>query len=538
VSFDLPDLPARLPRNGRVFAWRAPSRGDVGSFLALLAAYTAACLIGLHWTVANGIGAVFWPAAGVGLAGLLLGGVRLWPAIFIGRLAAAFILASAQPWWGDVIIAGGAVLGAMIPALIIVSRPGFNPMFARLSDLVLIAVAGALGGGFISGLAGFAALALTGVGPGELAVIFVTWVLGFAVGVLTLAPLILAWSPAVAWREPPRSWLHFGLFVATVCVVVGLVFLRPQQFIGGWHLYPLLIWAALAFNARGSSVFLVILTAGAIVGAKLGVGPLSEGGEAQRLLQTQQYLVVSSVCTLVLAAVADERRGTRKLQAATEANLREIAQRGVVEEQLRLVINELNHRVKNSLATVQSLASQTLRSASTPQEAREKLVARIVALAAAHDVLTRERWRSADIRDLVKEGLAPFARPLSLHLEGPSVRLEPGQALAMAMALHELATNATKYGALGAADGRLAVTWRLSGQGDNTRIIVQWLERGGPAVRPPASRGFGSRLLVDALPRQLRGSVKLEFARAGLSCEIQAAHAGQPPNPSAMDALL
>jgi two-component sensor histidine kinase/integral membrane sensor domain MASE1 len=464
---------------------------------------------------------VIWPAAGIGLAGLLIGGVRLWPAIFIGRFAAALIMGSLQPWWCNVIIATGAALGAIIPALMIASRPGFNPMMGRLSDLVLLAVAGAFGGGLISALAGVAALALAGVSASDLVAIFVTWVLGFAAGVLTVGPLILAWSPAAAWREPPRSWLHFLVFFAIVCAVVGAIFLRRQEFIRGWHLYPLLIWAALAFNARGSSVFLVILAAAAIVGAKLGLGPLADGLEAQRLMQSQQYILISSICTLVLAAVADERRGARKLEVATQANLCEIAQRRAVEEQLRLVINELNHRVKNTLATVQSLASQTLRSAKTPQEACDKLVARIVALATAHDVLTRERWRSADLGELVKDALGPFARASALRVAGPSVQLDPAPALAMAMALHELATNATKYGALSAAEGSVSISWRLCHDGRQSRLVVEWLEHGGPQVGPPVGQGFGSRLLLQALPRQLGGLVRLEFKPAGVCCEIQ-----------------
>ncbi|MFC3070534.1 PAS domain-containing sensor histidine kinase [Phenylobacterium soli] len=191
------------------------------------------------------------------------------------------------------------------------------------------------------------------------------------------------------------------------------------------------------------------------------------------------------------------------------------------EEQQRLLINELNHRVKNTLATVQSIAAQTRRSTGDPQAAYHAFVERLVALSRSHDVLTREHWRGADLREIVTESLRPFAGPGADRFEvaGPSVRLNPQSALAIGMALHELATNAVKYGALSVPAGRVSVAWRIGADGE---LMLTWRESGGPPVTPPTRQGFGSRLLKQGLARELSGAVTLEYLPEGVSCTIRA----------------
>lgn len=189
-----------------------------------------------------------------------------------------------------------------------------------------------------------------------------------------------------------------------------------------------------------------------------------------------------------------------------------------------LLIDELNHRVKNTLAMVQSFAMQTLRTAATPAEGWDAFEARLVALAKAHDVLTQEQWEGADLDDVVAEAIAPYSSDLPasrFRVVGPLVRLQPKAVLALSMALHELATNAVKHGALSNGTGNVEITWRLA-PGDPQRFQLRWAETGGPPVETPRRRGFGSRLIEQGLAHDLAGEVRLAFARAGLVYTIDA----------------
>jgi PAS domain S-box-containing protein len=203
---------------------------------------------------------------------------------------------------------------------------------------------------------------------------------------------------------------------------------------------------------------------------------------------------------------------------------RDITETKHLEEHQRLLINELNHRVKNTLATVQSIASQTLRNAETLDEAQAAFEARLFALSRAHDVLTRENWEGAGLRAIVAEAVAPYsnAREDRLHLNGPDVRLSPRMALALAMALQELATNAVKYGALSNDAGEIQISWGLDRTKAPPCLHLRWEESGGPAVQVPRRRGFGTRLIERSLALDLDGDVRIEFAPTGVVCTVDA----------------
>jgi PAS domain S-box-containing protein len=203
---------------------------------------------------------------------------------------------------------------------------------------------------------------------------------------------------------------------------------------------------------------------------------------------------------------------------------RDITETKQAEEHQRLLIHELNHRVKNTLATVQSIVGQTLRNAETLDEAQVAFEARLFALSRAHDVLTRENWEGASLRTIVTEAIAPYsnAREDRLHVTGPDVRLSPRMALALAMALQELTTNAVKYGALSNDAGEIRIQWML----DRTKALpclhLRWEESGGPPVQPPKRRGFGTRLIERSLALDLGGDVRIEFAPTGVVCTVDA----------------
>jgi PAS domain S-box-containing protein len=199
----------------------------------------------------------------------------------------------------------------------------------------------------------------------------------------------------------------------------------------------------------------------------------------------------------------------------------DITERKHAEEQRTLLINELNHRVKNTLATVQSLAMQSLRGGSRGAEARDRFESRLTALSHAHDLLTVEGWRGARLSDVVERAVAPFR--VSEHrmpIEGPFLRLTTKQALAIAMALHELGTNALKYGALSRREGRVQISWRTVTENGTTLLELLWREEGGPPVQPPTRKGFGSRLLERNLARELDGTAIIDYRPEGVACRI------------------
>jgi two-component sensor histidine kinase len=199
----------------------------------------------------------------------------------------------------------------------------------------------------------------------------------------------------------------------------------------------------------------------------------------------------------------------------------DITERKHAEEQRALLINELNHRVKNTLSTVQSIAAQTMRG-EDPSQALGAFEARLLALSKTHDVLTRNSWQNASLRQLLEQELIPYCgdQLQRCRIEGSDLHLPPKIALALGMALHELATNAAKYGALSRTDGQIRVAWDVHDAAVPSRLRLRWSETGGPPVQPPRRRGFGSRLIEHGLAHELDGEVAMTFDPAGLVCTI------------------
>jgi PAS domain S-box-containing protein len=197
----------------------------------------------------------------------------------------------------------------------------------------------------------------------------------------------------------------------------------------------------------------------------------------------------------------------------------DISQRKRHEDHQRLLIDELNHRVKNTLAIVQSIAHQTLRSNDVPAPVRRAFEGRLLALAGAHDVLTQKMWEPTSLGGLFSNAIASLGLDAArVILVGPRVLVPPKTAVSLAMAFHELATNALKYGSLSVPEGRVEVSW---GQEDE-RLRLQWQESGGPPVTPPARSGFGTRLIERSLAAELEGSARLDYRPEGLVCTIEA----------------
>ncbi|MGZ6243930.1 MAG: PAS domain S-box protein [Candidatus Binataceae bacterium] len=200
----------------------------------------------------------------------------------------------------------------------------------------------------------------------------------------------------------------------------------------------------------------------------------------------------------------------------------DVTERHQSERNRELLVNELNHRVKNSLAIVQSIAHQSLKRADVAGDVRDSFMARLSALAAAHDVLTQRNWESINLRELVQATMTAFSHASRITVDGPDLRLRAQTAVSVSLAIHELATNAAKYGALSNERGSVSIVWSTTGRGDEARLNFVWREADGPVVAPPSRRGFGSRMIESALASDLGGTVTMDFAPTGLVCTVEA----------------
>lgn len=204
----------------------------------------------------------------------------------------------------------------------------------------------------------------------------------------------------------------------------------------------------------------------------------------------------------------------------TVGTVRDISAAKQAEADRQLLLEELNNRVKNTLATVKAIATQTLRGEGVSEAARTAFDGRLMALAAAHDALIEQHWTSASLVEVVGKALAPHVSRAGdrLNVEGDDTRLNAHSALALTMCLHELATNAAKYGALSNDAGHVRISWSAA----DDRLVLRWEEHGGPPVQPPTTRGFGSKLLERVIAGDLRGESQMIFAPEGLICVISA----------------
>lgn len=193
-------------------------------------------------------------------------------------------------------------------------------------------------------------------------------------------------------------------------------------------------------------------------------------------------------------------------------------------ERRKFLLRELDHRCKNMLASVQSVANQTLRRAESPEAFVEAFNGRLAAMASAHELLTRQAWGRADFRQVLGEVLSAYGGldDSRIGVEGPPITLSAESAVAMHMTLHELAVNAAKYGALSTEGGRLEISWSVDMAAARRELLFVWREHGGPPVAKPSRMGFGSRLIQSGIARDLGGSAKLEFEPGGVIFVLRA----------------
>jgi len=335
------------------------------------------------------------------------------------------------------------------------------------------------------------------------------WFLGDGVGTVVVAPLVIGLGQL--WRKlPSRADAFEGVAVLTVFMPITIYTVAQPS--GGWATYeadapvfPLLLW----LTARCHPIFAIaaafIWSSTVIWATIFGIGQFGDVGVplSERVSGAQISVTIVTFCTLVMSALSTERRRNEAV--------------------LRLTLAELDHRVKNMLATVLAIVARTRETSSSIAEFVTAFDGRIRSMAATHELLSSRHWHGLPLAELVRRVLAPYATAGTVRIEGSDdvvLNAEAGQAVAMV--LHELATNAAKFGALSAKDGCVAVRWGHFRNGDTQgRLRVQWEESGGPTVRPQARSGYGSSVIRHLIPYELGGTVDIVRARDGIHCTLE-----------------
>jgi two-component sensor histidine kinase len=223
----------------------------------------------------------------------------------------------------------------------------------------------------------------------------------------------------------------------------------------------------------------------------------------------QDFLEAENVSLRLLLAQAEINARGLLAKAGIDAKERDAA-----DKLQKLILEELHHRIKNTLATVSAIASQSLRNVQGAEHAQHAIEGRLLALGRAHDLLLQARWSSADLGKIVRGATEAFDNPADpkFSIAGPDIQMTSGAVIAIAMTLNELCTNTTKFGALSVPEGRVDIAWTLDQQAQ--RLHLTWTEKNGPAVHAPERRSFGTRL-IETLGKQLKGDVRLTYEPAG-----------------------
>jgi two-component sensor histidine kinase len=226
---------------------------------------------------------------------------------------------------------------------------------------------------------------------------------------------------------------------------------------------------------------------------------------------SQEFLAAENISLRLLLAQAKINASDLLAQVGIDAKEREAA-----DKLQKLILEELHHRIKNTLATVSAIASQSLRNAPSTEVGQQAIEARLLALGRAHDLLLQERWISADLGAIARSATEPFEQPGAprFTFAGPDVQIASGAVIAIAMTFNELCTNTIKFGALSVPAGHVDIKWTFDGAATAQRLHLIWTEKQGPVVQPPAKRSFGTRL-IETLGRQLKGNVHLTYAPGG-----------------------
>ncbi len=492
-------------------------------------AYLIVALFAYQWTVGASSLAIVWPCNGILAAGILL---LPWRQALVLAAAGAALDFLSSLYLGNTPAPPAALYAlldlfeAFLAALLMRRVGGAALNVTDLRRLGAIVFLGALPAALAIGTLGSALAAL--IFHDRFRTIWPQWAGGDFLGMMIGAPtsLIIARMRRFDFGGTTNP-IERALLLALLVALTLLVF-AEQKSPFDLIVFPLVVLSAFRLSPPYMMLGAVVMTVVAATFSAAGRGPfpiLDHKATGTSFLALQFFLAALVTSAVVpMAALAEKERNQRSLTRALDVARRakhaaeqSAAQMRQVVKLQRLMVNELNHRVKNTLASVQSIASQTLRTSGSMPDARQTLNARLAAMAGAHDILTRESWEGANLIDIVETAIGPYAGSGRIDISGPMVRLSPKAALAFSLTFHELCTNAAKYGALSAADGKVEVHWTLRGR----TLHLDWVEKGGPPAREPARKGFGTRMILG-LGRELSGMANMAFTEAGLQCMIRA----------------
>lgn len=604
------------------------------SVLVGIAYFLAARLSLLLLTKPDGV-AVFWPASGVAAGVLIATGPRARLPVAAGAAVATIVanLLGDRTLMGAIVFALCNAGEALLAGWLIEKYFGLGFSLDRLSHVLGILAAATVAAA-VSGVGGTAGFLYFHNSAAPVLSIWQHWFASDALGILTIAPLIIELASA-ARKPPPRRELIEGILALVILTgISGTVIFLPR---GHWGivvpiaaLFPLLLWLAARCRPVFASGAAFIIAFTLVWMTTFGIGYFGDSTLSieQHVLAAQATILATSLCALVLASLFAERRqheaalfeGQARLQEALkvggvlafEWNARtnssqrsdnaaqilgfnpkqtfsaseflarihpddrahfkalvhsvspgkpsykmtfrfgrpdgreiwleessraefdeadrcvqlkgltvDITERKQSEERQGLLIAELDHRVKNLLAKVAVISTYTRQGSSSVDQFVEVLDKRIQSMANAHSLLSQSRWSGVNLADLVHNQLAPYVTIANTTIHGLDVTLAPATTQAVAMALHELVTNAVKYGALSNPNGHVSVSWdRQDGEDGTARVRIEWQETGGPSVVSPANPGYGTSLIRELIPHELGGMVDLTFAPNGVSCKI------------------
>ncbi len=463
--------------------------------IAIAAAYLAGGHLGLEFAQVDGQVTLVWPPLGLALAAALLWGNRIGPGIWVGAVAVNLIhgLSGATA----LLIATGNTLGPLVAATLLTRATRFRADLRRRTDIGLL-LAGALGASVITASVG--AATLLQVVDSRFLDLARVWLAGDCAGGVIVTPVVLTWANA-GHRRFVNSRRQVAMFV-TVClgvaVSVPIVFTQGATFLALLP-YIFVMAAALRFAMIGSATTTLVLSAAAVICTAAGVGPYADSASEGGLFALWTYSLTATIGALIVAGMVVER------QRAAEHE--------------RMLLHELDHRVKNNLATVIALAEQSGKSAGSVELYVANFVARLRALAGTHEALARRRWESGTLRDVVRTVASPYTQTLSdtLNVQGSELQLTPKASASLTMALHELATNAAKHGAWSVPGGRVELQWTLE---PGRMLKICWAEFGAPSAAAEISPGFGVTLMQGIVQYELRGELAVSHRERGILCEI------------------
>ena len=463
-------------------------------------AYLVIATLALKLASINPSASPIWPPTGLALASVILWGYRVSSAIYFAALIAN--LATAGSIYTSIFIAFGNTLECLVGAYMVNRWSDGAATFdtpIRVAKFALISLSATP----ISATVGVGTLVAAGYADvAESLPIWVTWWLGDLAGAVVVAPAIILWTRASLSFSSPRD-LSASAIIIAAAILVGIIAFSPligesatKDALGFLSVIPLL-WAALKGRRADTATAALILAAFAVWGALAQVGPFSRNTQNDSFLLLLMFIMSVSVPSLILSADVSVRR---------EA-----------EQARKLLTHELDHRVKNTLAKAQAIAALTLRNSESPQAFNAAFVARLQAMARNHELLARSGWTGVSLQDVITDTLAPYADAGDrISAAGPKVKLESAVATTLGTVVHELATNAAKYGALSTGSGNVTMNWNI----DGVFLDLCWVESNGPPVQGPTRRGLGLTLIEYSLAG-VRGEVSLNFAAQGLICTIR-----------------